>query len=172
MERDNGRGTLRPKSISPECWDMRTGRRVWTWTQPLAWVDYVAFDFWDASRMLVAFMSEGNEFFEHGGVGSTFVLEVDLDTGDAREHLSFDPTGLSINSRLQLADDLLACKGTAYSDKFHEGFPVVLLVNWRTAEYILLDFFSSDDEEREAYSLEEHDKDAAMALGPGFLLLA
>ncbi|KAJ6565171.1 hypothetical protein DFH09DRAFT_1363817 [Mycena vulgaris] len=108
-----------------ECWEVYTGRRVWSYTQAGFCVWYAVFDFRGASKAVVALVMDSPE-----GRARQLILEVDLQTGGSRKLLGLcnelkNPHGL------ELSADCFVFEAGEW------GYRFVLLANWRTGEYLI-----------------------------------
>ncbi|KAJ7465991.1 hypothetical protein FB451DRAFT_1261544 [Mycena latifolia] len=110
-----------------ECWEVRRGRRVWGWSSPGYHVGHATFDFRGRSKAVVSIESYalGNR---------TIILEADFQTGESRVLLHLPTAAPSWPPETQLSGDFLTC----ICGIFTQPAPFMLM-NWRTAEFILFD---------------------------------
>ncbi|KAJ7478193.1 hypothetical protein FB451DRAFT_182404 [Mycena latifolia] len=113
-----------------ECWEVHSGRRVWAWASPGYIVDYVTFDVCQGGSKAVVSLVEKR--LAHNTI---IILEADLRTGESHDLLHF-PIDTRYPPRGQVWGDFFACGiGT---DWYISPSPL-LLINWRTAEFVLFD---------------------------------
>ncbi|KAJ6565965.1 hypothetical protein DFH09DRAFT_1157347 [Mycena vulgaris] len=113
-----------------ECWDMLIERRVWVWSSPLWYVQYAAFDFRRGgaeARVVLSATDTMNEEYRF------IILEADLSTGESRELLDFSVDG-RFHRPAKIAGDCFAC-----GSSWNHPISSILLVNWRSAKFILFD---------------------------------
>ncbi|KAJ7128363.1 hypothetical protein C8R44DRAFT_732700 [Mycena epipterygia] len=113
-----------------ECWEIRTGLRVWGWVLPDHIVHRARFDFRRGGSEAVVSLVNIRHAHNH-----IIILEVDLETGDSRDafHLPIDAL---FPPRVHISGDFIACE--ALVDR--AGWPsIVALVNWRTGQFIVFD---------------------------------
>ncbi|KAJ7465983.1 hypothetical protein FB451DRAFT_1261527 [Mycena latifolia] len=108
-----------------ECWDVHSGRRVWGWSSPGYQVGHATFDFRGRSKAVVSLESYDLD-------NRTIILEADFQTGESRVLLHLPAAAASWPAETQLSGDFIACK------IFIQPTPFIL-VNFRTAEFILFD---------------------------------
>ncbi|KAJ6565964.1 hypothetical protein DFH09DRAFT_1157346 [Mycena vulgaris] len=112
-----------------ECWDVHLGRQVWAWSFPLRYIQYVTFDLRRGgleALVVLCVLGSGRRML---------VLEADLTTGASRELLNFC-INARLRQRMENSGDFIAC--AVYFDWGHLP-PAVLLVNWNTTEFVLVD---------------------------------
>ncbi|KAJ7465984.1 hypothetical protein FB451DRAFT_1369776 [Mycena latifolia] len=111
-----------------ECWEVRSGRRVWGWSSPDYHVGNATFDFRRGGSEAVVSLES------YTSPRCMILIEADLRTGKSRQLLHL-PTGavFSLRPYSKLSGDFFVCQADTSN-----AYPF-LLVNWRSAEFILFD---------------------------------
>ncbi|KAJ7765605.1 hypothetical protein B0H16DRAFT_1883066 [Mycena metata] len=115
-----------------ECREVHTGRKVWSREAPNSHVRSAAFDLHGESKMVACLVND--EAGEYGIV----VLEVNLRTGESRDHLDL-PLHAEVPSEMQISGDFI-CFRVAQT----HGNPksCVCVINWRADHFIVLELMS------------------------------
>ncbi|KAJ6629778.1 hypothetical protein B0H10DRAFT_1939418 [Mycena sp. CBHHK59/15] len=110
-----------------ECWEMKTGRRVWGWAAPNYLVHQATFDIRRGGSEAV--VSVVNAMHEHNHI---IIFQVDLETGDSRDvcHLPIDA---AFPPRIRICGDFFTCEALVRQTAWPS---IVALVNWRTGKFI------------------------------------
>ncbi|KAJ6549069.1 hypothetical protein DFH09DRAFT_1281530 [Mycena vulgaris] len=114
-----------------ECWDMHSLRRVWGWASPPNFVRRATFDFRQGAAAVVALLFRSR----------IVLLEAWLNTGDSLILLDIPINELRW-STAKISGDFCACR-LCLAGVLERG--PLLLVNWRTAEFIVLRISSMQD---------------------------
>ncbi|KAJ7465990.1 hypothetical protein FB451DRAFT_418667 [Mycena latifolia] len=111
-----------------ECWEVHSGRRVWGWSSPDYHVGHATFDFRRGGSEAVVSLES------YVSPRHTILIEADLRTGKSR-HLLHLPTSAVFSPWpiSRLSGDFFVCRADT-----RNAYPF-LLVNWRSAEFILFD---------------------------------
>ncbi|KAJ7098867.1 hypothetical protein C8R44DRAFT_988701 [Mycena epipterygia] len=114
-----------------ECWEVKTGRRLWGWAAPNYLVYVATFDIRRGGSEAV--VSVVNAMHEHNHI---IIFQVDLETGDSHDvfHLPIDT---AFPPRVQISGDFFTCQS--------EWPSIVALVNWRTGRFIVFGVSDNQD---------------------------
>ncbi|KAJ7676181.1 hypothetical protein B0H17DRAFT_127534 [Mycena rosella] len=115
-----------PSQGGVECFDIHTGRRVWTWTKLGPHIERATFHFRPKRSEAVVSLVHGLD-----GHNDIIILEADFRTGESRELLHL-PIDIAFPPRVRVCGDFFGLE----MDDWGDGGPF-LLVNWRTAQFIL-----------------------------------
>ncbi|KAJ7740455.1 hypothetical protein DFH07DRAFT_839090 [Mycena maculata] len=117
------------------CWNVHTGRLVWSWGRPNHTVLDATFDLrGDGSTAVVSILYGSGDDYQYA-----LILEANFDTGDSCDLLSLAVS--TRDGRLQLAHicgAYVAYVGNSVEDFEGNVYPRVLLVNWCTTQFLVL----------------------------------
>ncbi|KAJ7189120.1 hypothetical protein C8R46DRAFT_1056645 [Mycena filopes] len=110
-----------------DCWEVQTGRLVWSWSKPNVLVADAKYDYVDAGAKMAILLS----CLEGGGSYTVVIIEADLTTGTLEEIFK----GPLYAMGPQLCGDFFVCDFVPIGQ-----IPRILLVNWRAGTCV--DFLS------------------------------
>ncbi|KAJ7638155.1 hypothetical protein B0H17DRAFT_1149212 [Mycena rosella] len=138
-----------------ECWEVHGGRRVWGWSSPGYRVYRATFDIRCGGSEAAVVLR-----VTCAGPDHLIALEADLKTGESRDILNL-PVGPWFATDVAISGDFFAC---AFALRL-----TLLLVNWRTAEFIL---FSSPDHPRTTVACKMPTSIHHTRTAPGYFVVA
>ncbi|KAJ7457463.1 hypothetical protein FB451DRAFT_1274958 [Mycena latifolia] len=121
-----------------ECWDVRRGQRVWGWASPSHPVGHATFNFRRGGSEAVVLLES------YAPRNHLLILLANLETGDSWNLLDLPVDPVCI-PRVKMSEDFFLCR--VHSPEWPGP---VLLVNWRTAEFVL---FNSSNLEKTQFEL-------------------
>ncbi|KAJ7738732.1 hypothetical protein B0H16DRAFT_1569635 [Mycena metata] len=121
--------------VDVECLEVASGRRVWSWGRPGHRVSHTEFDFSCGSEAVVCVVSSD---LEEPFSNQIFFLSVNFETGDTIELLGL-PELPFLLGRPRISGDFFACAVSGSTSSAE----CIVLVNWRTADFILLNMKSA-----------------------------
>ncbi|KAJ7029710.1 hypothetical protein C8F04DRAFT_1398250 [Mycena alexandri] len=123
--------------VDVECLEVASGRRVWSWGRPGHRVSHTEFDFSGCGSEAVACVtfSDNEEPFRN----QILFLSINVETGDTDQLLGLPELPFVIG-RPQISGNFFVCAVSAGTNSSEE---CIVLVNWRTAHFIILNMKSA-----------------------------